>query len=86
MQYLKFQKENALTAFDDLLIAGLTSPRKSIVNTTVNFWNELVMEADASSIDCPDKILDVIKQLSLVAGVRLPHGIELDNDSVSQAY
>jgi hypothetical protein len=68
-----------LTNFEDIIVAGFTSHRRAIVNVTIGFWNDLVQENEELP-ECPDSILAVVKKLSTKANVRLPFGVNLDDD------
>ena len=63
-------------------MAGLTSPRKSIVNTTITFWNDLLLEIGESPLECSEKIIQVVQELYRVADIRLPYGIDPDDQLV----
>jgi hypothetical protein len=81
-QYLRTQKAHAVKTFEDLIIAGLTSPRKAIVNTTITVWNDLVLEVGEAPLDCTEKITQIVQQLYHVADIRLPYGVEPDDQLV----
>ena len=81
-QYLRTQKAHAIEAFEEFIVAGLTSPRKSIVNTTITFWNDILLEIGESAVECSERIIQAVQQLYHVADIRLPYGMEPDDQSV----
>jgi len=62
-----------------LIAAGLGSESKSIVNKTLEFWNDTFGTYDGD-LEYPDEIVAVLRPLKLVATIKLP-GWSLEDDS-----
>ncbi|KAF8979992.1 DNA-binding protein rif1 [Entomortierella lignicola] len=60
-----------LALLTPLLLAGLNSHHKSIVNPTLEFWNKS-FGLSKKSLDYPDEIVLIMRQLKLVATISLP--------------
>ncbi|KAF9115603.1 DNA-binding protein rif1 [Mortierella sp. AM989] len=54
-----------------LLFSGLNSHHKSIVNTTLEFWNKS-FGLSKKDLDYPQEIVSIMQQLKLVATISLP--------------
>ncbi|KAF9205446.1 DNA-binding protein rif1 [Haplosporangium sp. Z 27] len=60
-----------LALLTPLLLAGLNSHHKSIVNPTLEFWNKS-FGLSKKSLEYPDEIVLIMRQLKLVATISLP--------------
>jgi hypothetical protein len=52
------------------------------VNTTITVWNDLVLEVGEAPLDCTENITQIVQQLYHVADIRLPYGVEPDDQLV----
>lgn len=69
----------SLVLLQSLMAAGLGSESKSIVNKTLEFWNDTFGSSDGN-IEYPDEMVAVLRPLKLVATIKLP-GWSLEDDS-----
>ncbi|CAK3955960.1 Telomere length regulator rif1 [Lecanosticta acicola] len=67
-----------LESLEPLLIAGLSSPSKDIVNKSLSFWNSTFGEE--ASLDYPSRIVPVLRARKAETEVRLP-GLPDDNNA-----
>lgn len=67
-----------LQALEPLLIAGLSSPSKEIVNSTIAFWNSTFGEGE--NLEYPSRILPVLRARRAETELRLP-GLTDDEDA-----
>lgn len=65
---------NWLETVQDLILAGFHSPRESIVNVTICFWNDFVDQATELMLDItyPEKLIDAALCLRSISDVHLP--------------
>jgi hypothetical protein len=65
-----------LETVQDLILAGFNSPRESIVNVTITFWNDFVDLATdlLLDIDYPEKLINAALCLRSIGDVHLPPG------------
>ncbi|KAF9926984.1 DNA-binding protein rif1 [Linnemannia zychae] len=72
-----------LVCLSPLLVAVLKSRQKTMVNKTLEFWNESFGMSE-SDLAYPADFVEVIRPLKLVATIKLP-GWSLENDSQLEA-
>ncbi|KAF9439065.1 hypothetical protein BGZ76_000547 [Entomortierella beljakovae] len=65
-----------------MLFAGLNSHYKSIVNSTLEFWNK-TFGLSKKGLDYPDEIVSIMQQLKLVAIISLP-GWSIEDSSQTE--
>lgn len=68
-----------LETLEPILVAGLSSPSKEIVNRTITFWNESFGAQDI--LDYPPKLLPVLRARRTQADIQLPGLGDDDSDS-----
>lgn len=65
------QKDSAtLAALDELMCAGLTSSHRTIVNTSIDFWNNSFGRQD--ELDYPTSVAEALHKLRCLADLQLP--------------
>jgi hypothetical protein len=68
-------------AFDVLITAGLSSPRRSIVNAAIVFWNQVL--GGEEKLSYSDSLARVLRRLRLVADIRAPAALtQFEDDKV----
>jgi hypothetical protein len=69
-----FSREHFYLDFEELVLAGFKSRRKSVVNITITSWNKSMdeFESRSSEIEFPLSITSAVKQIYQIADVRLP--------------
>jgi Rap1-interacting factor 1 N terminal len=75
------RRDVCVQAFQVLIIAGLSSPRRSIANGAITFWNQLLRGEE----DFPysEDLARVLRRLRLVADIETPAALaQLEDDKV----
>ncbi|KAK1051328.1 hypothetical protein LTR74_016836 [Friedmanniomyces endolithicus] len=70
MEELPHKDNVLLNALEPMLVAGFSSPHKSIVNDTVLFWNATLGVNDA--LDCPQQLAKVLRARAAETELLLP--------------
>ena len=80
LKTLPFKDSALLKVLEPLLVAGFSSPHRTIVNQTIIYWNETF--GSAESLDYPDKLESVLRARLADADISLPTFPESDDDRV----
>jgi hypothetical protein len=71
--------EENLASFEDILVAGFSSPlATSVLHPTIVLWNEMILRMGERELQCPEQILDSVRRQRRIADVLLPFGVEDD--------
>ncbi|KAI6894054.1 hypothetical protein KC334_g12399 [Hortaea werneckii] len=68
---------NTLHALEPLLVAGLSSPHKGIVNQSIDFWNGTF--GNNENQECPNTLARVLRVRAAEADISLP-GLSIDDE------
>jgi len=75
---------NVLSTFETIIVAGLSSSRKSIINGMVNAWNSSFGKAE--NLDYTANVEQSLRRLHPFVNLELPNWKELADETVSFRY